>query len=67
MHNAAENGHTETVRVLLSDGRIDVNIQDNVSACMMIICREQIVLMYVCMNSGEGLHCNMLLGMYMQR
>ncbi len=33
LHNAAKYGHTETVRVLLSDGRIDVNIQDNVSEC----------------------------------
>ncbi len=33
MHMAAMNGHTETVRVLISDGRIDVNMKDNVSAC----------------------------------
>ncbi len=30
---AAEKGDTETVRVLLSDGRIDVNMKDDVSAC----------------------------------
>ncbi len=33
MLEAAEKGHTETVRALLSDGRIDVNIQDKVTAC----------------------------------
>ncbi len=33
LHYATMKGHTETVRVLLSDNRIDVHLNDKVSAC----------------------------------
>ncbi len=67
---AARKGHTETVRVLLSDGRIDVNMKDQVSACKydnMQGADGVDVCMYVCMNRMDILHCTWLLVMDIQR